>query len=271
MLLRWILLSLLTLGATPTFAATCPPGHPRIVSQSPYITRALDWLDLDDCIVGVSRYDQRSLPRTGGVMDPDVKAIAKLAPQLMITSDWTKEEVWKAATPPGAVALRVGGFRGMNEVEAMLRDIGHAAGVADIETRVTRFAADWRAAAERVEGKGRRVLLLSACGKAPYSFGRGTTLHELFSRAGFEVVADHDSIRNFVPETPDGDVGAWIAGRHPQFIFALKSRLDDACNPDIAKAGITIVPLEGDAFTHPGPGLIEGLEQLRQTMKEIGT
>lgn len=266
---RHILFCWLVLAMGPALAGTCPPGHPRIVSQSPYITRVLDWFELEDCVVGASRYDQRGLPRTGGVMDPDAKAIAKLAPQLMITSNWTKEEVWRAAAPAGAVAMRVGGFRGMDEVEDMLRDIGRAAGILDTETRVSQFIADWHAAAERVGGKGRRVLLLSACGKAPYSFGRGTTLNELFTRAGFEVVADHDDIRNFSPDKPDGDVGAWISSRQPEFIFAFKGRLEDACNPDILRPGIRIVPIEGDLFTHPGPGLLEGLELLRQTVKEI--
>lgn len=262
-----IVFILLAVGVAPAHAADCP----RIVSQSPYITRALDWLGLGDCIVGVSRYDQRDLPRTGGVIDPDARAIAKLAPQLMITSNWTKQEVWLAAAPPGALALRVGGFRGMDEVADMLYDIGRAAGVIDIHTRVAQFVADWHAAADRVGGQGRRVLVLSACGKAPYSFGRGTTLHELFTRAGFNVVADHDSIRNFQPDTAGGGVGAWIADRHPELVFALKNRRDEACNPDIVKAGSAIVPLEGDLFTHPGPGLLDGLEELRQAMKEIGS
>jgi len=247
-------------------AADCP----RIVSQSPYITRALDWLGLARCIVGVSRYDSRDLPRTGGVIDPDVDAIALLDPQLMITSNWTQAETWQNATPAGAKALRVDGFRGMAGVETMLRDIGRAAGIEDIDARVDRYAADWRTAASRVGGKGRRVLVLSACGDAPYSFGRGTTLHELFAAAGFTVVADHDSIRNFQPGKPDGDISAWIAARKPDYLFALKNRRDEACNVAIAKPGIPILPLDGDLFTHPGPGLLDGLEQLRQTMKDIG-
>ena len=260
------LILVLLLLAAPVAEAACP----RIVSQSPYITRALDWLGLRDCIVGVSRYeadDGRHLPRTGGVIDPDADAIALLEPQLMITSDWTPAERWQAIAPPGARALRVGGFRGMHEVEAMLRDIGRAAGVPDIDGRVDRFAADWRAAAQRVGGAGQRVLLLSACGEAPYSFGRGTTLHELFSRAGFAVVADHDSIRNFTPDAPDGDVAAWIASRRPDVIFAFKNRRDEACNAALVKPGIAIEPLDGAPFTHPGPALLEGLEQLRQIRK----
>lgn len=264
MTIRFLLIAFLLLAGSAR-AADCP----RIVSQSPYITQALDWLGLADCIVGVSRYDLRELPRTGGVIDPDVDTIALLAPQVMITSNWTKAEVWQAAAPAGAKALRVDGFRGMASVEAMLRDIGLAAGVKDIEARVDRFATDWRAAAQRVGGKGRRVLMLSACGEAPYSFGRGTTLHELLLAADFEVVADHDSIRNFRPGTPDGDVAAWIKTRKPDYILALKNRRDEVCNAAIAMPGIPILPLDGPLFTHPGPAMLKGLEQLRQTMQDI--
>lgn len=53
---------------------------PRIVSQSPYITRVLIWLGLERCIVGVSRYDALDRPKTGGVIDPDADAIALLEP-----------------------------------------------------------------------------------------------------------------------------------------------------------------------------------------------
>lgn len=262
---------LVLLLSLATLSVQAAPDCPRIVSQSPYITHALDWFGLTHCIVGVSRYDTLDLPRTGGVIDPDADTIALLEPQLLITSNWTKPETWQAIAQAsgGATALRVDGFRGMAGVETMLRDIGRAAGVADSAARVDRFAADWRAAAARVGGKGRRVLVLSACGAAPYSFGRGTTLFELFAAAGFDVVAGHDSIRNFHPEKPGGDVSAWIVERQPDYLFALKNRRDEACNAAIAAPGIAILPLDGPLFTHPGPDLLKGLEQLRQTMKDI--
>lgn len=243
---------------------------PRIISQSPYITRTLEWLGRVDCIVGVSRYDAMPLPYTGGVIDPDAAAIADLEPDVIIYSKWTKEEAVKAATPQGTQAIRVDGFKGMAGVESMLLDVGQAARVDDIKPRVHQFAADWRAAALRVDSRHRRVLILSACGKAPYSFGKGTTLYELFSTAGFEVVADHDSIRSFLPNTPTADVAAWISQRRPEIIFALQDRKSESCNPAIAKPGIPILPLTGEHFTHPGPGLLKGLEELRQTVADFG-
>jgi len=258
------LLALLALVALPgaSQAADCP----RIISQSPYISRVLEWFNRADCIVGVSRYDRLPLPHTGGVIDPDGEAIEDLEPDVVIYSNWVKEEALKSVTPKNAKAMLVDGFRGMAGVESMLRDVGKAAQVENVDQRVDQFAADWRAAAHRVPAHQRRVLILSACGSAPYSFGKGTTLYEAFTEAGFEVVADHNSIRNFVPDKPNGDVAAWISERKPEVLFALQNRKSESCNPAIAQPGIPILPLSGEYFTYPGPQLLKGLEELRQTM-----
>jgi iron complex transport system substrate-binding protein len=269
LLVAYLAAFLISPATATTLTQPAQDACPRIVSQSPYITQALIWFGLERCIVGVSRYDNLDRPRTGGVIDPDVDVIALLEPQLMITSNWTPAAAWQNAAPIGASTLRVDGFRGMAGVETMLRDIGRAAGVTDSEARVTRFAADWRAMAKTVNGKGRRVLILSACSQAPYSFGRGTTLHELFTAAGLDVVANHDSIRNFHPGKPDGDVSTWIKERKPDYILALKNNRDEACNASIAAPGIPILPLDGALFTHPGPALLDGLAQLRDTLKAL--
>jgi iron complex transport system substrate-binding protein len=261
---RILLFSVLLALAGPTPAADCP----RIVSQSPYITRALDWLGLSPCIVGVSRYDERELPRTGGVMDPDADTIALLDPQLMITSDWTKPEVWQAAAPPSARALRVGGFRSMAEVEAMLRDIGRAANLADIDARVDRFAADWRAAAKRVDGHGRRVLIIAACGGVPYSYGRRTTPYDLISQAGFTVVESHETLRHLRAGEPYETIAQLVAATRPEAVVALINTRSPSCNAQLAEARVPIIAVNDDKFVHPGPGLIEALEQLGKASHE---
>lgn len=256
----------LALLANLALAADCP----RIISQSPYISRALEWMGRGECIVGVSRYDRLPLFHTGGVMDPDGAAMADLEPDVVIYSEWTREETVQSATPHDAQAVRVGGFRGMTGVESMLREVGQAAKVQDIDHRVAQFASDWRQAAAQVDSRQRRVLILSACSATPYSFGKGSTLFELFTAAGFEVMADHDNIRNFTPNTPQGDVAAWISQRQPDLLFALQDRKSESCNPAIAKPGIPILPLTGEHFTHPGPELLKGLEELRQIMASFG-
>jgi iron complex transport system substrate-binding protein len=259
---------LLAFAACVALSTPAHAGCPRIVSQSPYITRALEWMGLGECIVGVSRYDERKLPQTGGVIDPEADAIAVLDPQLMIAADWTDAAQWQAMAPAGAVALRVDGFHGMADAERMLRQIGHAAGVADIDARVERYAAAWRTAAARVHGNGRRALVMTACSGAPYSFGRGTTLYELFAAAGFAVVADHDGIRNFPLDGAAAELPHWLDNLRPEIIFALKNSRDEACNAALARPATRIVPLDAEHFNHPGPDLLDGLKQLQEAMAQ---
>ncbi len=253
----------LALVAVPAAAANCP----RIVSQSPFVTYALEWMELADCIVGVSRYDRRDLPRTGGVMDPDGDMIALLDAELVITSDWTKPEVLQAVTPRGAKSLRVSGFESMAGVEAMLREIGRAANVPDIDARVDRFAADWKTAASQVGGKSQRVLLVSACTGTPYSFGRGTSLFELFTQAGFIVAETQEKIHRFPVAPPEKDLAHWVGEIKPDIVFAFSNRWDATCNAALAQSGVRVVPLDGELFYHPGPRYLEGLAQVREELK----
>ena len=264
---RWVasgLGALLLAFSLAAPAAACP----RIVSQSPYITRALEWFGLGQCIVGVSRYDERELPRTGGVLDPDADAIAVLDPQLMITSNWTPADVWQTAAPAGATALRVDGFRSMADAEAMLRAIGQAAGVSDADARVDGFARDWRAAAATVVGRGRRLLIVSACSGIPYSYGRNTTLFDLFESAGFHVVENREGIRQLQAGEPVETLAALVAATRAEAVVALVSSRTPSCSAQLAAAGVPIIAFADDSFIHPGAGLIDALRQLRERMHD---
>ena len=89
LLLIYVPLSLHAAQPTEIAQQNCP----RIISQSPYISKMLDYLGMGHCIVGVSRYSKRNLPRTGGILDPDAQAIDSLMPDLNNTSDWSKVEI----------------------------------------------------------------------------------------------------------------------------------------------------------------------------------
>ncbi len=250
---------LLLLFNSVSTAAECP----RIISQSPYITRSLEWLNLDDCIVGVSRYDQRMLPHTGGVLDPDVEAIADLMPNLMLSSDWISAEQWQAAAPPGTVALRLRGFGSMAEIETNLRRIGGATHLEKTEERVQAFARSWRTMAGRVEGNG-RALVVSACSGVPYSFGKGTYIFDLFSAAGFHMVETHGTIRHLKPGNPYQDLDELVAALEPDWLFVLTRHDRKQCAALKPRRGVGIVGLNSERFSHPAPTLLSGLEQLLQ-------
>lgn len=248
---------ILFLAWGPAAAAGCP----RIVSQSPYITHTLEWLGLDQCLVGVSRYEDRDLPKTGGVLDPDREAIARLTPGLMLTSDWIDERKWQAAAPPGARALRLHGFGAMTEIEANLRHIGEAAGLADTDARAEAFSRRWRQLAVQVQGSG-RALVISACGGVPYSFGRHTYIHDLFSAAGFQMVDTHENIRHLRPGEAYESIDALVAGLEPDWLFVLTRADRKHCAAMEPRKGVGVVGLKGEPFFHPAPTLLEGLEQL---------
>jgi len=108
--MRKILSRILPAGLLALASLNVSAGCPRIISQSPYLTIALEWMERGDCIVGVSRYDRRALPRTGGVIDPDGAAIEKLRPDLIVTSNWSDADTMELVTPPGARMLRLNGF-----------------------------------------------------------------------------------------------------------------------------------------------------------------
>lgn len=251
--LVWLLSSV-----TPSVANDCP----RIISQSPYITHSLEWLGLKNCIVGVSRYDKLDRPHTGGVTDPDKAAIAALKPDLMLTSDWTSEKVWTEAAPPGARAIRLHGFRSMREVEDNLRTIAKAANRPDAMTRAKAFAVQWRKTAKSVNGNNRRVLLLSACRGSPYTFGTDTWLHDLFTEAGFVDVETHSRLRHLKAENPVVAVDDLVGKLKPEIVFVFERANADQCAAILPRAGVRIVPLDGDKFLHPAPVLLQGLDTL---------
>ncbi len=236
---------------------------PRIVSQSPYITHTLQWLGLEPCIVGVSRYDTLQRPRTGGVIDPDAKAIAALQPQLLLTSDWTDAAKWQTATPPGARALRLAGFGAMSEVETNLHRIGEAAGLADAESHAKAFARQWRAAAAEVDGRG-KALVVSACEEAPYSFGPNSYIYDLFTAAGFRMVETHDRIRHLKAGEPYPDLDTLIDALEPDWLFVLTRADVPQCAMLQPRADVAVIGLDGAPFFHPAPTLLDGLRQLAE-------
>lgn len=240
------------------------PECPRIVSQSPYITRTLQWLGLEACIVGVSRYDRLDRPHTGGVLDPDGEVIAALEPQLLFTSDWTPAEKLAAITPEGTRSFRLGGFASMAEIEENLRLVGREAELDDIEQRVTAFHRQWTSLATQMNGNGKRVLLLSACSGMPYSFGQKRWLSDLFSRAGFVNVETAEKIRHIKPGEELTTINALINELEPELLFIFERKENTQCAFIRPKTPLAIINLDGEKFLHPAPTLLDGLAELQR-------
>ncbi|MDR2365762.1 MAG: ABC transporter substrate-binding protein [Zoogloeaceae bacterium] len=257
--------ALALVGALCVTPAARADDCPRIVSQSPYLTRALEWLGRGGCIVGVSRYDREelALPRTGGILDPDAEAIAALSPDLFVTSNWADAERMERITPSGARLLRLDGFSSLADVENMLATLAKASRAKNAAARVAAFGKAWRAAARKLaaRNKGKRVLVLSSCMGNPYSFGRGHLVGDLFTQAGFEVVENAPKIRH-------ADIETLIAEGRPEIVVALGSQSAESCRAIAPDPGFNVVGLDAAHFIHPGPGLLEAYAEMLEVFGE---
>jgi iron complex transport system substrate-binding protein len=259
--MKRLAITLLLLGVlSGAVHASCP----RIVSQSPYITKTLQWLEMESCIVGVSRYDTLERPHTGGVLDPDAEMIAVLEPDLLFTSDWTSTEALQAVTPEGTRSFRLHGFASMAEIEQNLRTIGEAAGISDITQRIAGFHRDWQQAAAAIEGNGKRVLLLSSCSGTPYSFGKQRWLSDLFRHAGFVVAETESKIRHIRPGEAVTTINALINELRPDLLFIFEQTRNKQCSFIKPKTPLTIINLDGGKFLHPSPLLLDGINELQR-------
>ena len=248
-------------------ALSAQAGCPRIVSQSPYLSIALDWLGRGECIVGVSRYDKKDLPRTGGVADPDAAAIAALHPDLLVTSTLTKADVLQQVTPAGARALRVGGSRSLAETERMLSDLAEASEAPDGPARVRQFSRELRQRLADFPGHGRRVLLLSACAEKPYSYSRNTVLGDLAEQAGLTLADPADGIHHLGDGPGNDGIPALVASSHPDLVINFIAASASQCNAALGALPVPLVMLSGDNFFYPGPRLLEGLDELKEALK----
>lgn len=81
---------------TCALALSAQPRPHRIVSTAPSITETLFALGVGDRVVGVSRFcnyppEVRKLPKVGSYIKPDVEAIARLTPDLVILQQSSSE------------------------------------------------------------------------------------------------------------------------------------------------------------------------------------
>lgn len=235
---------------------------PRIISQSPYISEMLDYLSMGHCIVGVSRYSKRDLPRTGGILDPDAEAIDALMPDLIITSDWSKEATLKKVIPKGAKAIRLKSFNKMSQLEENMKTVIKATNWKQSNPKIKAFATEWRNKVKQVQGNNKKVLLLSACSGKAYSFGPNSRLHDLFSQAGFNVVETKEKIRHIRPGNEVANLTALANRYQPDLLIIFEQRLKKQCQMITPKVPVRILSVDGSKFLHPNTKILDGLDLL---------
>ncbi len=252
---------LLLLATQATVAA---PACPRIISQSPYITEMLAYMEKDQCIVGVSRYSKLALPKTGGILDPDTAAIAALKPDIIITSDWASDALMKQVTPAGSHYLRLHSFNSMLQLEDNMMQLANMFHWNQAKQKIMQFAQQWRNKVKKIHGNNKKVLLLSACNGNPYSFGPNSRLYDLFTRAGFRVVETQDKIRHIRPGNELASLASLAERYQPDFIFVFQRKSAKQCQLVMTQTPIPLLLLDGELFLHPNTRILQGLDGLLQ-------
>lgn len=256
--MKFIFITILLVLVTPLQARECP----RIISQSPYITHSLKWLGLEQCIVGVSRYDTMKLPHTGGILDPDTAAIDSLMADIIFTANWISEDKMKQAMPKDIKFYRLNGFDSLSEIHDNLLRIGHITGQQDIDEKVRQFEKELNKRIQQIKPNTKKALLLSSCSGTPYSFGKRTWLYDLFDQIGFSMVETHDKIRHIRPGKEIEEITTLLNTLQPDILFIFDRKLNSKCNLILPKVPIKIVTLDGRHFLHPAPVLLKGLDEL---------
>lgn len=256
-----------------TVRRTAPPR--RVVSLAPSLTEIVFLLGREEVLAGVTRFCNfppaaSSLPRIGGVTDPDVERIVALSPDLVLcTTDGNPREKVAALEGMGIPCFAVAP-QDLPAVLATIERVGALLGRAD---RGRAEAAALRRRMERVRvaagGKaGAGPLAMFVVSTSPIiAAGNGTFMDELLRLAGARNAASRFSgryprlsVEDLVAARPEVIFVAGMAGvaRFPAEVAGWKEV------PAFRDGAV--VTLDGDVVTRPGPRLVTALEEIADAL-----
>lgn len=266
-------------GVFVSFVAASGAQEPRrIVSLVPNVTEVLFAVGAGPQVVAVSSFDDeppqvRTLPRVGGLLDPDTERILALKPDLVIV--YGSQTDLKTQLARANIPLFDYRHGGLADVLATIRTVGARTGRAAEAARVA-AALEQRLAAVRARvADRRRPRTLLVFGREPGSLrniwvsGGVGFLHDMLVAAGGENVFAGVA-RESVQATTET-----ILARAPEAILELRSERV-AGDADVQReirawAALASVPavkngrvivLTGPALTVPGPRIAESIERM---------
>jgi len=252
-------------GVTVRLAA--PPR--RVVSLAPSLTEIVFLLGRGGSLVGVTRFCNfpaaaSALPKIGGVSDPDVERIVALSPDLVLcTTDGNPRDKVRALEEMGIPCFAVAP-QDLGAVFTAIERLGVLLGAAD-RGRAEAEALRGRARLARPSSRGaEKPDVLFVVSTSPIiAAGEGTFMDELVRLAGGRNAAARFSgryprlsVEDLVAARPDVIFVAGMAGveRFPREVTRWKE-------VPAFRDG-SVVTLDGDLVTRPGPRLVTALERV---------
>ena len=245
----------------------------RIVSLAPSVTETLFALGSGERVVGVTDLCDdppavRSLPKVGGMVNPDWEAIVRLRPDLLVASTSGNDAATVARAERLGLALYFTDAPDLNHLLASVRQLGAALGIgergaalsASLESRLKTLE-------DATRGQPRPRVLFLVWVDPPVVPGSKTFLDDALRRAGLEsVTADAPA------GWPTFDLEA-ILLRRPDWILAARhnapalAALDDKPGwkeLEAVKRGRILTVSE--TIERPSPRVVDAMEELHRKM-----
>jgi iron complex transport system substrate-binding protein len=278
MITRRALIAAIVLGG---IASAAPPPA-RIVSLIPAVTEMIFAIGEGNRVVGVSNYDRyppavETIPRVGGLLDPNVERVLSLKPDLVIVYN-TQQEL-RQRLDRAKIPLYRYEHRALPDIMATLRSVGARIGLAE---RANQAAASMEAdleAIRRAASREPRVKTLLVFGRDPgslrniYASGGYGFLHDMLEAAGGDDVFA-DTKQQSVQATTE-----MILARRPEVIVELHNgtslKSTDLQREAAVWDALPAVPavrnhrvhlLVGDEFVVPGPRVVDATRALARTL-----
>ena len=265
------------------------PPPVRVVSTAPSFTETMFALGAGDRVVAVSTYCHYpaavdKLPRIGSYLEPNIEAIARLNPALVLVHAEQKQVLAHLAR----LGIRTLALRNTDLTETLdsVREIGAALGLADRGVELERGIRAKLAAIEARSAGRRPRTLLFVVGRTPgrldgmIAVGKGSFLNELIRAAGGKnVLSDspvaypHISLEGVIRLDPDvivdmGDmtVTTGVTAEHIRSVVKLWE-----ARPGIrAAAEHKVFAVAADIFVVPGPRVAEAAEEFARMLRQEG-
>jgi iron complex transport system substrate-binding protein len=265
-------------------ARATPAAAPlRIVSIVPAVTEMLFAIGAGPQVVGVSSFDHfpaavEAVPRVGGLIDPDVEHILKLAPDLVIV--YGAKSDLAARLSRAKIATYAYESGNLANVTATIRALGDRLGrKAEAEAEATRIERGLAAIRARVAGQPRyRTLLIF--GREPgnlrgiYASGGYGFLHDLLEVAGGDdVFADvkrenvQVSTEQMLARAPEAIIELHEA-RTPQFLAAERGVWSQLPGLPAVKNN-RVYLLSSEMLTIPGPRVVDAAKMMADALHPV--
>jgi iron complex transport system substrate-binding protein len=252
-----------------------PQKPTRVVSLSPHLTEIVFAVGGEGELVGVTSYcdypaKAKTLPQVGDTIQPEIKRIVELKPQLVLVSTSAQMKDFRRQMDEANIPYYVTNPRSLEGIFRMILTIGDLLGQ---KSNAEKLVADMRSRArtieEKVKDKQVVPVFYQISPEPVFTAGRDSYITDIIRIAGGQNVAAA------LPDawTPVRDTSNFLA--QPEAVIipvsgaATKKKLDVAPflqNSD-AVTNNRVYGINDYLLARPGPRIVDGLEELARVLQ----